>query len=148
MSVHDGGPDWLDPEPEQDTIRADIAHGRSTKRAEWRIPQLCHPGPDQQRRPGLSRPDNPLAQGYSTLLDDGYSDAWSAVHPADPGLTCCRNDDLSGGTLDERIDYVLERGPITPLSASVIDVAPRAAASPRWPAYHAGVVATVAIGVQ
>jgi endonuclease/exonuclease/phosphatase family metal-dependent hydrolase len=95
-----------------------------------------------------SRPDNPLAQGYSVLLGNGYSDAWSAVHPADPGLTCCRNDDLSGGTLDERIDYVLDRGPITPLSASVIDVAPRADTPPRWPADHAGLVATVAIGVH
>lgn len=95
-----------------------------------------------------SRPDNPLAQGYSVLLDHGYSDAWSTVHPADPGLTCCRNDDLSGGALDERIDYVLDRGPVTPLSASVIDVAPRAETAPRWPADHAGLVATVAIGVR
>lgn len=95
-----------------------------------------------------SRPDKPLAQGYSVLLDNGYRDAWSAVRPTDPGLTCCRNDELSGGTLGERIDYVLDRGPITPLSASVIDVAPLAPTAPRWPADHAGVVATLAIGVH
>lgn len=95
-----------------------------------------------------SRPDNPLAQGYSVLLDNGYGDAWSALHPADPGLTCCRNDDLSGGTLNERIDYVLGLGPVTPLSASVVGTAPRADTPPRWPADHAGVVAVLAIGVH
>lgn len=95
-----------------------------------------------------SSPDNPLAQGYSVLLDNGYSDAWTALHPTLPGLTCCRNDDLSGGTLSERIDYALYRGPITPLSASVIGVAPRSDTPPRWPSDHAGVLATVAIGVR
>lgn len=95
-----------------------------------------------------SRPENPLAQGYSVLRADGYSDAWSALHPADPGLSCCRNDDLSGATLTERIDYVLSRGPITPLAASVTGIAPRADTAPRWPSDHAGVVATLAIGVR
>lgn len=95
-----------------------------------------------------SRPDNPLAQGYSVLRANGFGDAWTALHPADPGLTCCRNDDLSGGTLTERIDYVLYRGTITPLAAAVIGVAPRADTPPRWPSDHAGVVSTLAIGVH
>lgn len=93
-----------------------------------------------------SRPDNPLAQGYSVLLANGFGDAWTALTPADPGLTCCRNDDLSGGTLSERIDYVLYRGAVTPLSAAVIGVAPRADTPPRWPSDHAGVLAGLAIG--
>lgn len=94
-----------------------------------------------------SRADNPLMQGYSVLRDNGFGDTWTAVHPADPGLTCCRNDDLSGGTLSERIDYVLYRGPVVPLSAEVVGLTPLAVAAPRWPSDHAGVVAALAVGV-
>lgn len=95
-----------------------------------------------------SRPDNPLAQGYTVLRANGFDDAWSALHPSDPGFTCCRNDDLSGGALSERVDYALYRGSVTPLAAAVVGVDPRADTAPRWPSDHAGVLATLAIGVR
>lgn len=95
-----------------------------------------------------SAADDPLLHGYSVLVDGGFGDTWTALYPADPGLTCCRNDDLSGGTLNQRIDYVLYRGPVTPLDATVTGLAPRADTPPRWPTDHAGVVATLAIGVR
>jgi endonuclease/exonuclease/phosphatase family metal-dependent hydrolase len=92
---------------------------------------------------------NPLLQGAAVLVDEGgFVDAWTQVHPGEPGYTCCRNAQLSGGELTQRIDYVMTRGDVSATSASVIGVEPLSGTSPRWPSDHAGVVAGVAVGPQ
>lgn len=96
-----------------------------------------------------SRRDNPLLQGAAVLMDEGgFADAWTGLHPGDPGYTCCRAGNLAGGELDERIDYVLTRGDVAPTSAARVGVEPVAATAPRWPSDHAGVVAGIAVGPQ
>lgn len=96
-----------------------------------------------------SRRDNPLLRGVAVLMDEGgFADAWTQLHPGEPGYTCCRAGNLAGGTLDERIDYVLTRGQVVPTSAAVIGVAPVSDTAPRWPSDHAGVVAGIAVGPQ
>ncbi len=93
--------------------------------------------------------DNPLLQGAAILMDEGgFADAWASLHPGEPGYTCCRAGDLSGGTLDERIDYVMTRGDVAATSAAVIGVDAVSTTAPMWPSDHAGVVAGVAVGPQ
>jgi endonuclease/exonuclease/phosphatase family metal-dependent hydrolase len=93
--------------------------------------------------------DNPLLQGAAVLVDEGgFTDAWRQLHPGEPGYTCCRNGQLSGGTLTQRIDYVMTRGDVAATSAGLVGVQPSAELPPRWPSDHAGVVAGVAVGPQ
>jgi hypothetical protein len=49
---------------------------------------------------------------YGRLLDAGFVDTWlERSGPFDPGFTCCWDPDLTGGVLDERIDFILVRAP-------------------------------------
>jgi endonuclease/exonuclease/phosphatase family metal-dependent hydrolase len=91
---------------------------------------------------------DPLRQGYSVLIGAGFTDAWTALRPGDPGYSCCRDDDLADGVLHERIDDVLYKGLVTPVAIDLVGVAPRRDTPPRWPSDHAGVVATLAIGKE
>ncbi len=58
-----------------------------------------------------SNADGTGAATYGNLLAAGFTDAWSAVHPTDPGATCCQLEDLlnTTSTLSSRIDLVLFR---------------------------------------
>jgi hypothetical protein len=77
-------------------------------------------------------------------LTSRFDDVWSAVGQG-PGLTCCHDDLTPAIPYDERIDLVLVRGGISPVSAHVIGDVPAAAGFPFFPSDHAGVVATVEI---
>ncbi|MET9852518.1 endonuclease/exonuclease/phosphatase family protein [Streptomyces sp. NPDC006450] len=81
-------------------------------------------------------------QSYNRLLAAGFTDAWTAVRPRDPGFTCCQASDLRNPTssLTRRIDYVLLRGKVTALTAHRVGHA-RADRTPSglWPSDHAGV---------
>lgn len=93
--------------------------------------------------------DNPVLRGAAVLVDEGgFTDAWTQVHPDEPGYTCCRNGQLSGGTLTQRIDYVMTRGEVVATFAARVGVEPVSATPPMWPSDHAGVVAGVAVGPQ
>jgi endonuclease/exonuclease/phosphatase family metal-dependent hydrolase len=83
-------------------------------------------------------------KAYAAMVSAGYGDAWATAHAGDPGLTCCRSADLTGGTLTDRIDFVLFRGAFQVLAADVVG-ADASARTPggRWPSDHAGVVATL-----
>ena len=91
---------------------------------------------------------DPVRHGYAVLTGAGLVDAWPALRPAEPGVTCCRDDDLAGGVVGERIDVVLLRGLVQPIAIDRVGVEPRRDTPPRWPSDHAGVVATVSIGKQ
>jgi endonuclease/exonuclease/phosphatase family metal-dependent hydrolase len=96
-----------------------------------------------------SRRDNPLLQGAAVLMDQGgFADAWTELHPGDPGYTCCRAGTLASGDLNQRIDYVLTRGEVVATSSARVGVDPVSATAPRWPSDHAGVVAGIAVGSQ
>ncbi len=84
------------------------------------------------------------SQAYDLVRQAGLGDAWAAANPGRPGYTCCRSADLSGGTLDQRIDMIFTRGAFRVTRAWLVG----AAASDRtpsglWPSDHAGVVATL-----
>lgn len=92
------------------------------------------------QQPGV--PDNTAT--YSELLAAGFTDVWAAVNREDPGNTCCHAADLrnSISTLNRRLDFILTRGAITPVSARLVAAEP-AARTPSgvWPTDHAGLLA-------
>jgi endonuclease/exonuclease/phosphatase family metal-dependent hydrolase len=98
-----------------------------------------------------SDPGSAVSGGaYAVLTDRSRGklrDAWVATHPGDPGLTCCRPEDLHGiGALDQRLDLVLTApASVKALSADIVgeDLADRIAGL--WPCDLAGVVATLRV---
>ena len=94
-----------------------------------------------------SAADGSQTTSYAQLTAPAaFTDAWT-VNSGDPGLTCCQNSTLTNATstLRSRIDLILTRGPIRPLSAEVVGDVPFQASPPLWASDHAGVVATVRI---
>ncbi len=83
-------------------------------------------------------------EAYELALKAGFVDSWAKTHPNQTGFTCCRNADLKGGELDERIDFVLSRGGFKARGASIVGVkASEKTSSGLWPSDHAGVVARI-----
>ena len=79
---------------------------------------------------------------YDGLLDAGFSDPWTALHPLDPGLTWGHDPLLADPTwpLVWRIDFALYRGnQFLPQGATVVDDSLGRAVPPYWPSDHAGV---------
>jgi endonuclease/exonuclease/phosphatase family metal-dependent hydrolase len=80
------------------------------------------------------------------IIDAGFSDAWSSLHPLDPGLTCCQSANLDNATsgFTRRIDMVMTHGGITPLTVDRVgDLPIGGGVQPNWASDHAGVVATL-----
>ncbi len=95
-----------------------------------------------------SRADGTGTPTYATLIASGLADAWDAVHPGDPGYTCCQEPDLRNPTsaLVERIDIVFTRDDFVVLGAEVVGEEPAdRTASGLWPSDHAGVVSTLGL---
>jgi endonuclease/exonuclease/phosphatase (EEP) superfamily protein YafD len=84
-------------------------------------------------------------QTYGFFQTAGFVDAWTEAHPGEDGFTCCFAPDLSGGTLFERIDYVLARGSAkeAPLVGRVRLVGDGPNGSGVLASDHAGIVADV-----
>lgn len=102
-----------------------------------------------------SRPSDSTG-AYGLFTQNGYTDAWAAIHGPDGGFTAVQVElDVTPSTLDHRIDYVLYQ-PARPEHPDLDNVrAARAVvigdrlrdrtASRLWPSDHAGVVAALAI---
>jgi endonuclease/exonuclease/phosphatase family metal-dependent hydrolase len=89
-----------------------------------------------------------LTPSYPEMLAAGFHDTWAMLHPGDVGNTCCQAADLRNqvSALNRRLDLILTRGAITPISAEVVGANPDfRTASGVWPTDHAGVVATLRI---
>lgn len=86
----------------------------------------------------------PTTPGYAQYLAAGtrLRDAWTVANPADPGLSCCWNPDLRGGTLATRIDLVFATPELVSSTARLLDVG---ALTPGGlhPSDHLGVLATL-----
>lgn len=82
---------------------------------------------------------------YSYFTDRGYTDAWSAVNPSDPGPTCCQAPDLKNASseLSERSDQFMARGYLEATRAELLgESAADRTPSGLWPARHAGLFAS------
>ncbi|MFD9339526.1 endonuclease/exonuclease/phosphatase family protein [Streptomyces sp. NPDC060028] len=89
-----------------------------------------------------AQPGSTDTQTHNKLLAAGFTDAWTATRPRNPGFTCCQAPDLRNPTssLTQRIDYVLFRGKVSALTSNRVghtqaDRTP----SGLWPSDHAGV---------
>ncbi|HJU18427.1 MAG TPA: endonuclease/exonuclease/phosphatase family protein [Stellaceae bacterium] len=94
-------------------------------------------------------PADPSFRTYTLLRNAGFADAWTQVHPDDPGYTCCQAPDLRNpvSQLSERIDLVLYRGALQAVEASLAGNQPSdRTPSGLWPSDHAAVEATFAVG--
>lgn len=83
---------------------------------------------------------------YNLLRSGGLTDVWDAVNPADPGYTWALFliDPYSPVTPDQRLDLILTRGRITPISAWLVGNGPVAPPLP-IPSDHSGVVGKVVV---
>jgi endonuclease/exonuclease/phosphatase family metal-dependent hydrolase len=93
-----------------------------------------------------SAADGSTTATYGNLIASGLIDSWSVVHPGDPGLTCCHDQNLLEATASfgSRIDLVLSKGPIRALESTIVGsrYTPLATGLAAWPSDHAGVVTT------
>ncbi len=82
---------------------------------------------------------------YQIILGSGFVDAWTLLHPEDPGLTWPLHGEdpfTAFSTPSQRIDLVLFRGELRSLRAKLIGQTPAAlTSSGLWPSDHAGVIA-------
>jgi endonuclease/exonuclease/phosphatase family metal-dependent hydrolase len=113
-------------------------------------------GPANTSRPVVmagdfnSAADNSGTASYQNIVNAGFSDAWAAVFPGDPGYTCCHSDDLTSGAgdLTSRIDLLFFRG--ADMQATEAEIVGEAEADKTldglWPSDHAGVLATISVG--
>jgi endonuclease/exonuclease/phosphatase family metal-dependent hydrolase len=86
---------------------------------------------------------------YANLIGSGLADVWALVNPLDPGFSAGLSHDLLGPVTDlaTRIDLVLFRGNIDPVSAHLVgNTEADRTISGLMPSDHAGLVATVRIG--
>ena len=94
-----------------------------------------------------SRPGSPT---YERARAGGFEDAWTRAHPdGPPGLTCCHGLPLDdpADELRSRIDLILTRGDVDVTKAITVGDARDHFTGRLWPSDHAGVVATMALGV-
>ena len=86
----------------------------------------------------------PAEPAYTAFLTAGYQDAWTQVHPTDPGFTGIQAqlDNNMTSQLYQRIDLVLTLGPFKAKDAELFGADP-ASKTPDglWPSDHAGVMA-------
>ena len=86
----------------------------------------------------------PGSEGHLVMTLAGFTDAWDELRPAREGFTCCFAEDLAeDASLDERIDLVLTRGPLAPLTVVVVGDTEGDRLAGLWPSDHAGLVARV-----
>ncbi len=81
---------------------------------------------------------------YPVLIEGGFTDTWSELHPHLPGFTWGHDPLLSDPSVELkwRIDLVLFKGHLfEPERATTIDVGLNRKAPPFWPSDHAGVAA-------
>ncbi len=91
----------------------------------------------------------PLDDTYTDFLAAGYRDAWSQVHPARPGHTCCQAATIDNPVLQlsRRTDLVLLRGAIRAENAARVGAQPSSrTADGLWPSDHAGVAVQLSVG--
>jgi endonuclease/exonuclease/phosphatase family metal-dependent hydrolase len=91
-----------------------------------------------------SAADGSTTPTYADMVVD-YADAWPPA--AGEGFTCCLAEDLSGGTLSRRIDFLFYRGRVMRVrDAELVGAEPFQQQTPRYISDHHGVLAAFGLG--
>lgn len=95
-------------------------------------------------------PSDPTFATYQEMIGFGFGDAWRATHPSEPGFTWGQLPDLSNviSLLSQRIDFVFFRGQIHALNSKLAGDETHDRIDGLWPSDHAGVRATLLVGVD
>jgi endonuclease/exonuclease/phosphatase family metal-dependent hydrolase len=90
---------------------------------------------------------DPTTAAYADFVGSGLTDTWAALHPGEPGLTCCHvppdSIDNPASALHERVDYVFTGPGIAPVSAELFNIDPTEMTGGLWPTDHAAIAATL-----
>lgn len=94
-----------------------------------------------------SDPGTDRRAAHDVLVPAGLTDAWTAVHPDDPGATGCHDADLRNPepTLTERIDHVLVQGVTVRDAWLTGHTAAGRTPGGLWPSDHAGVAVRLSL---
>jgi endonuclease/exonuclease/phosphatase family metal-dependent hydrolase len=98
-----------------------------------------------------SSADDPAAATFPTyqaLIGAGLGDAWTTMHPGDPGFTCCEDPNLLNPdpTLTQRIDLALFTAPFDVEDAHLVGISSADKTDGGlWASDHAGLVVTLEI---
>jgi len=90
----------------------------------------------------------PGSIAYNDFIAGGLTDTWAALHPNDPGYSCCQvpPDSIvnASSQLHNRVDLILAGKDLEPLSVSLLGADPSSRIQPQglWPSDHAGLTAT------
>jgi endonuclease/exonuclease/phosphatase family metal-dependent hydrolase len=95
-------------------------------------------------------PSDPTFATYAEMTSFGFGDAWAATHPREPGFTWGQLPDLSNviSVLSQRIDFLFFRGQIHALNSRLAGAETHDRIDGLWPSDHAGVRATLLVGVD
>lgn len=85
---------------------------------------------------------------YQEMLGLGFSDAWGALHPNDPGPTWPLVDSSPVNTAFQRIDYIYFSSRVRPLTCRLAGNDPHDKIGGLWPSDHAGVRALLQVGSE
>jgi endonuclease/exonuclease/phosphatase family metal-dependent hydrolase len=110
-------------------------------------------GPASTRLPVIIAGDlntGPLAGGgfvtptYQQILQSGFTDTWPVTNPGVPGMTnpFHAEDPYGPSVPDKRIDLVLVKGNLRPVSDALVGTSP---VDGLWPSDHAGLIARIQI---
>ncbi len=83
---------------------------------------------------------------YNEMRSFGFTDAWGARYPNNPGPTWPLLDSSPVDTAFQRIDYIWTLGHVCPLNLSLAGAAPQDKIGSLWPSDHAGVRAHLQFG--
>lgn len=90
---------------------------------------------------------DPTTPAYADFVGSGLTDTWAALHPGEPGVTCCHvppdSIDNPASALTERVDYVLIGPGIAPVSERLFNTDPSEMVGGLWPTDHAAIAATL-----
>jgi len=94
-------------------------------------------------------PPNAFTPTYDSFISGGFTDAWTAGNPDDPGPTCCQDELLRNrqSLVTDRIDLVLVRGGLDVRAARIFGGSQRdRTPSGLWPSDHVAVAARLKSG--
>ena len=92
-------------------------------------------------------PNDPTFATYQEMIGNSFGDAWAATHPDNPGFTWDLNNTATS-PLNQRIDFIFFRDGVQALNSRLAGARIQDRIDGLWPSDHAGVRATLLVGLD